>query len=150
MCYVLVVLHTGQVQKNSRQLQVDESPFSFSFLSVLKVCLKKSPFSYLSSSPLPPTPMRALPPRKIPPKFFSFFSPIYLTPQDLNLFPKKEKSPISFLLLFFFKSSNQKQSSQFQIPLQNLPRRVPPSLNSNGKFPCKNMKFLKLNNCMNR
>ena len=73
---------------------------------------------------------------------FPFLTYIYhpLRPK----FSKKENSPISFLLFFsVFKSSNQKQSSQFQIPLQNLSRRVPSSLNSNGKFPCKNMKFLK-------
>ena len=81
---------------------------------------------------------------------FPFLTYIY-HPSRPKFVSKKENSPISFLLLFsFFKSSNQKQSSQFQIPLQNLPRRVPPSLNSNGKFPCKNMKFFKLNNCMNR
>ena len=40
----------------------------------------------------------------------------------------------------------QRQYFQFQIPLQNLPRRVPLSLNFNGKFPCKSMKFFKLNN----
>ena len=82
---------------------------------------------------------------------FPFLTYIY-HPSRPKFVSKKENSPISFLLLFFFffKSSNQKQSSQFQIPLQNLPRRVPPSLNSNSKFPCKSMKFLKLNNCMNR
>ena len=54
---------------------------------------------------------------------------------------------------FFPSFSNlpiQKQSSKFQTPLQNLPRRVLLSLNFNGKFPCKNMKFFKLNNWMNK
>ena len=55
----------------------------------------------------------------------------------------------SFLLILFLNLSIQKQSSPFRIPLQNLPRRVSPSLNSNGKFPCKNMKFFKVNNWMN-
>ena len=33
---------------------------------------------------------------------------------------------------------------------KRLPRRVPHSLNSNEKFPCKSMKFFKLNNWMNK
>ena len=85
-------------------------------------------------------------PNACPPLLFFSFSHLYITPQDLNLFPKRKILLFPFFFSSFFKSSNQKQSSQFQIPLQNLPRRVPPSLNSNGKFPCKNMKFLKLNN----
>ena len=109
-----------------------------------KSLLKKNLLScYLPSFPYPDSNTCCSSPS------FPFLTYIYhpLRPK----FSKKENSPISFLLFFsFFKSSNQKQSSQFQIPLQNLPRRVPPSLNSNGKFPCKNMKFLKLNNCMNR
>ena len=71
--------------------------------------------------------------------FLFFFSHIYIyiIPQDLNFFPKRKILLFPFFFFSFFKSSNQKQSSQFQIPLQDLPRRVPPSLNSNGKFPCK-------------
>ena len=45
------------------------------------------------------------------PPFFSFFSPIYITPQDLNLPKKKVNSLISSLLFsisFFFKSLNSK------------------------------------------
>ena len=40
---------------------------------------------------------------------------------------------------------HQNKSSKFQTPPKRLPRRVPHSL-SNGKFPCKIMKFIKLNN----
>ena len=77
---------------------------------------------------------------------FPFLTYIY-HPSRLKFVSKKRKILLfPFFFSSFFKSSNQKQSSQIQIPLQNLPRRVPPSLNSNGKFPCKNMKFLKLNN----
>ena len=96
----------------------------------------------------PNHPMRAAPMHVLL-LFFSLFLTYISHPSRPKFVSQKEKSPISFLPSFF-KSSNQKQSSQFQIPLQNLPRRVPPSLNPNGKFPCKNMKFLKLNNCMNR
>ena len=81
-----------------------------------------------------PTPIRAAPPRKI--LRMRAFSPTF---SKKNLLAEKE-NPTSFSHFPFFKSS----------PLQNLPRRVPLSLNSHGKFPCKNMKFLKLNNCMNR
>ena len=60
--------------------------------------------------------------------------------------PYDEKKKISFLSFsfLFFNLPIQKQSSQFQIPLQNLPRNVPLSLNSNGKFPYKNMKFFEI------
>ena len=85
---------------------------------------------------------------------YSFsFSHIYIyiyisSLKDLNLFPKRKFSYFlsSSLLFPFLNLPIQKQSSQFQIPLQNLPRRVPPFLNSNDKFPCKSMKFLKVNN----
>ena len=40
---------------------------------------------------------------------------------------------------------HQNKSSKFQTPPKRLPRRVPHFL-SNGKFPCKIMKFIKLNN----
>ena len=109
-----------------------------------RILLSPSPLCNASSHPTknPPTIKRDS-------SFFLFLT--YIShPSRPKFVSQKEKSPISFLLPSFFKSSNQKQSSQFQIPLQNLPRRVPPSLNSNGKFPCKNMKILKLNNCMNR
>ena len=152
--------------------QSNESPLSFLFFSIL--LQRKNPFfCYLYSSPYqnshtcfspqmisllfvplilrisPNHPMRAAT-EKASPLLFFLFSPIYITPQDLNLFPKRKILLLPFFFSSFFKSSHQKQSSQFQIPLQNLPRRVPSSLNSNGKFPCKNMKFLKLNNCMYR
>ena len=85
---------------------------------------------------------------RISPLFFQHpLSHIYLTSQNLKSAPEKENSPISFLIFFFsffFNLFVQKQSSQFQIPLQNLPRRVPPSLNSNGKFPCKKHEILEV------
>ena len=59
-----------------------------------------------------------------------------------------ERFPIFFLLSPIFPFKNNPPN--FKLPLQNLPRRVPLSLNSNGKFPCKSMKFLKLNNWMNK
>ena len=58
-------------------------------------CSKKN---LLKSAPNPPT--RALPPRKILSSLF-LFSPIYITPQDLNFFPKKRKI---LLFPFFFSS----------------------------------------------
>ena len=58
-------------------------------------------------------------PEQFPHSLF-LFSPIYITPQDLNFFPKRK------------------------ILLQNLPRRVPLSLNSNGKFPCKKHEILEV------
>ena len=116
---------------------------SLPLLPLMRVfSLKKNPFFCYLSSSHSQTPMRAASP---PLSLLFLFSSIYITPQDLNLFPKRKILLLPFFFSSFFKSSNQKQSSQFQFPLQNLPRRVPPSLNSNGKFPCKNMKFLKLN-----
>ncbi|CBI33464.3 unnamed protein product, partial [Vitis vinifera] len=124
---------------------ITELPNGFQILNMFwQFFLKQISFSAIFLLLPTKTPIRAALPS------FPFLTYIY-HPSRPKFVSKKENSPIFLLLLFsFFKSSNQKQSSQFQIPLQNLPRRVPPSLNSNGKFPCKNMKFLKLNNCMNR
>ena len=134
--------------KNSKSNEKNTWVISVALVPFLLLCAFSSKILRISPNP----PMRLPVPlieKESPPILF-LFSPIYITPQDLNLFPKRKILLFPFFSLLFFKSSNQKQSSQFQIPLQNLSRRVPPSLNSNGKFPCKNMKFLKLNNCMNR
>ena len=81
-----------------------------------------------------------IPLKNHPPSEF-LFSHIYLLPQRPKSVPKRKILLSPFFFSSFFKSSNQKKSSQFQNPLQNLPRRVSPSLNSNSKFPCKNTKF---------
>ena len=49
----------------------------------------------------PNHPMRAAPIRVLL-LFFSFFSPIYLNPQDLNLFPKWKNLLFPFFFSFFF------------------------------------------------
>ena len=114
-----------------------------------------TPFRFLCAFP-PENPLMPAAPKRISQSSNACspnpcpLSRIYIFPQDLNLFPKGKNLLFPFFFSSFLKSSNQKQSSQFQIPLQNLPRRVPPSLNSNGKFPYKNMKFLKLNHWMNK
>ena len=104
--------------------QSNESPLSFLFFSIL--LQRKNPF-FAIFIPLPTkTPIPVFPPddllairasnsqnfspssnacchrKRISPLILFLFSPIYITPQDLNLFPKKENSPSSFLLLFFF------------------------------------------------
>ena len=84
----------------SPQEDLQKSSKIYSYLPLLPLMhvfsLNKNPFFAISLLFTPrlqcvlPTPILFL------------FSPIYITPQDLNFVSKKENSPISFLLLFFF------------------------------------------------
>ena len=112
--------------------------FSNSFVLFLQT-IKESPPSIKKTS-------SSLNQKKLPPPFFFFLSHVYIYIYHLPN-PKsvpERKIPYflsSFLLILFLNLPIQKQSSQLQILLQYLPRRVPLSLNSNGEFPCKSMKF---------
>ena len=129
----------------------------FSLINLNRFCTISSPYCLACLAPcyytfsldreifsrtsIPPFSRTSIPPLLL------YSSPFltYIYHPSRPKFVSERKKPLFSLFffpyLFFLNPPIQKQSSQFQIPLQSLPRRVPLSLNSNGKFPCKNMKF---------
>ena len=89
-------------------------------------------------------------PKKYPQPLLSGRTLLYVWISPKKSLPQKKKSLISLIFSFFFPIFPFKSNPQFQTPFQNLSRRVPLSLNSNGKFPYKSMKIFKLNNWMNK
>ena len=121
--------------KNSKSNEKNTWMISVALAPFLLLCAFSSKILRISPNP----PMRAAPERissslqkSSHTYIYHLLNPKSVPKRKILLFPLFSSSFFLFLNLPI-----QKQSSQFQIPLQNLPKRAPPSLNSNGKFPCK-------------